>query len=372
VSPGNRTRIVAPRYSPAAALLVAAALLSGCASPGPPRAPSLQLPGSVRGLSVLRGGDAITVRFTLPDRTTDNLPIREGAVQASLCLAPEASPCTTLSGRQDVPLKVTPGTAAADRAIVWTVPLPPSDTTGKPQLLAVRVQLTNLGGKTAGWSEPAYTAAGVAPSPVEGLRAEETRSGILLRWQPVAGDSDEILLHREDLSPQGEKRTKQSEPIWLVSHAKPSGADADETMDTSAAEDVPYRYTALRRRIIQLDQQKIELRSSASPPVEIAWRNLFPPPAPTGLTAAPFRENGAFAVDLVWNPVDEVGLRGYVVIRRQEGISEQQLTPQPIPLPAYHDATAKPGIRYQYEVQAIGAKGVHSASAVVIVEPTTP
>lgn len=372
MSPGSRTASFDCSHLLSASLLLAVLALAACASPGPPRPPSLQLPEPVHDLTAMREGDAIVVHFTLPERTTDNLPIREGSIKASLCVGPEGSPCTTLPTRRDQTLKIVPGASAADRKITWTDNLPPADITGEPRLLTVRLQFSNVAGKTAGWSEPAYTASGTAPPPVEGFHAEETPSGILLRWHPTS-HAGEVLLQREDLAPPTTQRKKsdESEPVWLITHADAAGANANETLDTSATEDVPYRYTAVRRQIVELGTQKIELRGALSHSLEITWHNLFPPPAPTGLTAAPFTENGGFAVDLVWDPVEIPNLQGYIVTRESAGLREQ-LTPQPIALPAFHDATAKPDVRYQYEVQAVSRKGVHSASAVVTIEPTNP
>ena len=169
-----------------------------------------------------------------------------------------------------------------------------------------------------------------------------------------------------------------NEPIWLASHAELRGPQANETLDTSATEDVPYRYTAVRRRIVQLGQQKVELRSAVSPPIQITWRDLFPPPAPTGFSAAPFTEGGEFSVDLVWEPVEQSGLKGYIVTRQTIGADGsaiapiQRLTPTPVTLPAFHDATAEAQARYKYSVQAVGHKGTESPPATVFVEPTTP
>lgn len=347
-------------------MLLAALTFVGCASPGPPRAPSLQLPQPVQNLTATRNGDTVAVRFTLPERTTDNLAIRDGAVQASLCFGLEGSPCTPVPTRRNISLKLFP---AAGRSIQWTEVLPPADTTGEPTLLAFRVRLSNMAGKSAGWSQPAYTASGAAPRPVEDLRAAETPSGILLSWQPGRPEGD-VLLERESLAPVN-KQSRQNEPLWLLAHAEASGPHPDQTLDSSALEDVPYRYTAVRRHIVQLGDQKIELRSAVSSPAEIIWRDLSPPPAPTGLSAATLIENGGFAVDLVWNPVEQPGLQGYIVTRELDGV-RQQLTPQPILLPAFHDAAAQPSVRYEYEVQAVSHKGVHSPSAVVIVQPTSP
>jgi hypothetical protein len=375
----RRTAAIDRSYLASASWLIAGLLLAGCASPGPPRAPSLQLPEFVHDLTASREGDTVMIRFTLPQRTTDNLPIRESALTATLCAAPEGSPCKTVPSRQGIPLKLTAGSPAADRIVTWTVNLPSAETTGEPKLLAYRLQLSNLEGRTAGWSDPAYTVSGAAPQPVDGLLAAETHTGILLRWQP--GGPDEVLIERQDLAPptvQKSSKKNANEPVWLVSHAELSGPQANKTLDTSASEDVPYRYTAVRRRIVQLGPQKVEMRSAISPPVEITWRNLFPPPTPTSFSAAPFRENGGFSVDLVWGPVEEPGLKGYIVTRQtidaggSATAPSQRLSPALITLPAFHDATADAAARYKYGVQAVGHKGTESAPATVIVEPTLP
>jgi hypothetical protein len=115
--------------------------------------------------------------------------------------------------------------------------------------------------------------------------------------------------------------------------------------------------------------------SAASTPVVITWHNAFPPPAPSGLSAAPFAEGGAFAVDLVWEPVEEPGLKGYVVTRQAVDNagsplgSPERLTPQPVELPAFHDATAKQGVRYRYTVQAVSKKAVEGQTATVELAP---
>ena len=272
---------------------------------------------------------------------------------------------------QNVALAMDAGASAASRVVIWHDALATTVATGEPKLLVYRVELSNLEGKTAGWSDPAYAAAGTTPSAVSGLRAEETRAGILLRWQAeVAGAQDEVLLRREMVATAAGAKPEQREPVWLESHAS-----ADQTIDGSASEDTAYRYVAVRRRVAEIGGQKVELRSALSAPVEITWRNAFPPVAPVGLSAAPFAEGGAFAVDLVWEPVQEPGLKGYVVTRQSldtggEAVgSPEKLTPQPVALPAFHDASAKQGVRYRYGVRAVSAKGVEGAVATVVVEP---
>jgi hypothetical protein len=318
-------------------------------------------------------GDRVELKFTVPQRTTDGLPIREAVVKGTVCRGSEGGPCVTVAALQNVGVAVDKGASAAERVVTWQDALPTAAVRGEPRLLSYRVELVNLEGKTAGWSDPAYAAAGEAPAGVSGLSAEETRAGVLLKWQASAvGARDEVLLRREIVAPPAGKKREATQPVWLESHA--GGADQtgveNETIDSSASEDTAYRYVAVRRRVVELAGQKVELRSALSAPVEITWRNAFPPAAPVGLSAAPFAEGGAFAVDLVWEPVQEPGLKGYVVTRQAvDGGADERLTPEPVGLPAFHDATAKQGVGYRYSVRAVSAKGVEGVAATVVVEP---
>lgn len=350
-----------------AGLVAGGLVVVGCASPGPPRPPTLQLPQPARDLSAQREGDRVALKFTLPQHTTDGLPIREGSVQATVCRGEgEGQPCVPVSALQNVGVALSATATAAERVVTWHDDLPTTEASGEPRLLVYRVKLSNLEGKTAGWSDAAYAVAGAAPSAVSGLSAEETRAGILLRWQGGAdADRYEVLLRRELVSPPAKAKQEETAPVWLQTHAK---GDA-QTIDATADEDVAYRYAAVRRRVVTLGQRKLELRSAESAPVVITWRNAFPPAAPLGLSAAPFGEGEAFAVDLVWEPVQEPGLKGYLVTRQADGDGVETLTSQPVALPAFHDASAKPGVRYTYVVRAVSAKGIQGAVATVVVGP---
>ena len=348
----------------AAGLVVGGFVVVGCASPGPPKPPSLQLPQPVKDLSAARVGDSVELRFTVPLRTTDDLPIRETGVKASVCRGGQGQPCVVVPSLQNMGLTITPGASAAERVVTREDRLPEAEIGGEPKILVYRVELTNLEGKTAGWSDPAYAAAGAGPVAVSGLQAEETRAGVLLKWQTAAASQDEVLLRRELVSPPADAKREATEPVWLESHAS-----ADETIDGLASKDTAYRYVAVRRRVVTLGEHKVELRSALSAPVVITWRNAFPPAAPVGLSAAPFAQGGAFAVDLVWEPVQEPGLKGYVVTRQADGGEVEKLTPQPVALPAFHDASAKQGVGYRYGVRAVSAKDVEGAEATTVVGP---
>jgi hypothetical protein len=357
----------------------AAGLFSGCASPGPPRPPTLHLPSPVRDLTALREGDTVEIRFTLPVHTTDGLPLRPAAVFATLCRGLEAQPCVPIPELQNQQLAVST-TNAATRAIVWHDTLPPALAHGTPRSLAYRLELSNTLKRSAGWSTPAYTLAGSPPSPVESFSAQGTRKGILLQWQtgatPTPASSD-ILVRRDLIGPPPANSKAPAEPVWLDPHAALSGSTA-LSLDTTAQPNTSYRYTAVRRQFVQVGEQKFEVRSAPSAPVEITLRTIYPPAAPTDLTAAAFTESGRFAVDLVWQPVDDPDLAGYNILRETLDAtgtptsSPQLLNPTPVNIPGFHDATATPGQRYRYSVRTVDHEGNQSPAITTFVEPAPP
>jgi hypothetical protein len=374
----------------------------GCASPGPPRAPSLHLPPPVRDLTVARIGDTVELHFTAPASSTDKLPLRGGTVTGQLCRQLPHQACIAVPSSKATVSIAGPG--GTRNPITWTDTLPPDLTDGPAKLLAYRVEFFSPAGRSAGLSEPAFTATGPAPAPVDNLHVDGTRLGILLSWNssPDAGD---VLLHREDLAPKPPKPRKTSTgaaapkaaknpaqasapgnatpgTVWLGAQ-HPGDAQTSRTLDTAALPDTPYRYFAQRRVILELGSRSIELRSQPSAATTFTLLQKYPPPAPTGFTAvgyvAPASAGtpAAFAVDLIWQPVDEAGLvtplAGYNLYREPiDGSARRhQLNTAPIPSPAFHDTSASATSSYRYIVTAIDIKGNESPAATVLLQPPT-
>ena len=413
-----------PGHGRAAALLFSAAVLAiaGCASPGPPRPPTLGIPKLVSDLTATRTGDTVVLRFTVPARTTDGLPLKAATLSGSLCRQVGANgPCTPVETPETRTSLAVPAASPAP-VVVWTDPLPPALRSGAPRAMAYRIELKSPAGRTAGLSDPAFAAAGVAPPDVAELHAEGMRLGVELRWAPVA-DGGEVLLNRTDLESTaaatlappdragqtrpsrrtkervaGERAAKPSHasgtiPGLVILQAAPGDASPKRTVDKEIAAGIPYRYTAFRRRVVQIGGRTLELRSAESAAVTVTWRDVYPPAAPTALAAlgyeAPSQPAGAtgstpdaakpqFAVDLVWQPVNDTRLAGYVVYRQAldpAGAaigSRQRLTAEPVLTPGYHDAAALPGYRYRYSVTAVDPAGNESPAAETVVESTGP
>jgi hypothetical protein len=129
---------------------------------------------------------------------------------------------------------------------------------------------------------------------------------------------------------------------------------------------------------VQVGGRSVQLRGAPSAGVDVTLRAIYPPLPPTGLTAAAF-VSGTFAVDLVWQPVDETGLiaplAGYNLYREEldaagqpTGAARARLNATPLAVPAFHDATAMQNKRYRYWVTAVDVKGNESAAATVLLE----
>ncbi len=406
-----------PHAWPVLVFLSAAAVVevTGCASPGPPRPPSLEILRLVTDLSAARTGNTVSLRFTVPERTTDGQPLREGTVIGSLCRQTGTSgPCLPVDAAETHTPLVVPS-HAPPALVVWTDELPEPLRSGAPRAVAYRIQLRNAAGRSAGFSDPVYAAGGAAPPPVRDLRADGTRLGVKLQWRQEPG-AGEVLLDRMEPVPvptapagpapvpvRGARPGRNPKaphsagkaahrpaapPGLLVLQADPGDASPAATMDTSVEEGVPYRYTAVRRRTLQLGGRTLELRSAASAEVGITWHDVYPPPVPAGLTALGYnvpagdktasRTVNGFAVDLVWQPVNDSRLAGYLVYRQQLNAAAEttgervRLTPEPEPTLAYHDATAQAGQAYRYSVTAIDPKGNESKAAETDSEPGTP
>jgi hypothetical protein len=260
-------------------------------------------------------------------------------------------------------------------------------------LLAYRVEFFSPSGRSAGPSNPAFTVAGPAPLPVENLHAEGSRLGVVLNWNASSLPGD-VLLKREDLGPDRHNATSQRKPatktapaiVWMgTSAASDSSSPQPRTLDTTALPDIPYRYIAQRRTSVQLGNRSIELLSDLSTPITFTLREIYPPPSPAGLTAVGFFGTPplpdappTFAVDLIWQPVDDAGLTadlaGYNVYR--EAIDptidpRERLNPAPLPAPAFHDTSANPAMRYRYSVTAVDARGNESPAATVLLAPSS-
>lgn len=378
-------------------LALGLAMLSGCASPGPPLPPSLKLPEVPTDLTASRAGKEVTLRWTTPSRTTDKLLI-VGPIVAEICRETLTTPPTAASAPASGAKTMVAGPCApvvqhlnvAPGESQVVDPLPAALASGAPQVLAYRIQLRNGAGHTAGASVEVLAASGTAPPQVATLRAHATKAGVVLEWQPpdvaLSGWNEEgppvVELDRTTLDALASVRpaapsgglaglpAPAKEPVEVrLRVGSPAAADPGGTIDRTTQIGRTYGYTAQRVRTVVLGGQTLEVRSSPSASVIVPFRDDFPPDAPLGLVAVPGfaglgDEARKPAINLSWEPDFEAHLAGYRVYRRElDGMTPDAWRPLDSELvtgPAYRDLRVVAGQRYAYRVTAVDSAAKES------------
>ena len=336
-------------------------LLGGCASQGPLRPPSLNLPAAVRRLAAERVGDSVELSWTTPAKTSDGvaLTVRRhgaGALTAEICRSEGALPHTC------TPFARVPVTSGAPTTFHDT--LPPVLASGPVRGLSYRVRVVNEQGKGAVWTE-VVTAAGTAPQPLKALQAYPVASGILLRWQPgeagvmfrVSRGADTA---RSTLLRVSEAQAGEGRGISLGS--------AGGTVDAGGHAGQEQRYVGFRQNAVQLGSTSIVMKSDAVSLVVPATAKLPLPAPPTALEAV-VNTLSKPEVDLVWQPPDDVSVTGYRVYRQDGDAPPVLLTPEPIHGFTFADTGAQAGHRYGYRVSAMNPSGESPAAMATAVLP---
>jgi hypothetical protein len=351
-------------------------LLAGCGAPAAPLSPTLNLPQPVRDLTALRVGDTVHLSFSVPQKTTDKLPVR-GPMTAKLCRSVDAGPCRPAG---------TLAILAQQKSSAIDDHLPPELTQGPERLLSYKLSVLNHAEKSDGDSGPAYAIAGVAPAPVTGFSATPRRNGIVLAWQGMdtpAESTDWIRFDRTRTSgPAAQPATRANptnnpltgrktpeEPAEQVFRVPDSAEQhRPSAMDITAHTSNSYRYVAQRIHQAAIAGHTLEMASEPSAPAETAYRDVFPPPVPVGLVSA--ADTTSKAIDLDWTPDVDPALAGYIVYRRAAGSNQspQRISPagKPVTTSEWSDTTAAPGQRYAYSVSAIDVSGNESQRSVEI------
>jgi hypothetical protein len=333
------------------AVLCLAGALTGCANPGPPLPPSMNLPAVVTTLTAERIGDTVSLNFPPPHLTSDGLLLRR-SYTVTLCRAVDAGPCQPVQSLQQnapaiadhAPTATPHMTPRLAPLLTLNDPLPASLLTSPRRLLTYRVELTNAAGRSAGASNAAMTASGPEVPAVVGFHVEGAREGVRLLWaavpaamprlhtvaerttlpaapsasepsaettavsQPVNAAAKPVNAAAKPMprAPQVvflQESARSSTPASLATSdtatsdtAAPEVATADAAaptgmLDASARPGTAYSYRARHELTVSLRGaaagQSFTLRSVWTPPATIVLRAIYPPAAPRGLLAAP-------------------------------------------------------------------------------------
>ena len=344
--------------SVSAITLLAITAATGCASPGPPRAPSLHLPTLATGLKAVRIGPAVNVTWTTPPNTIDGDANRPG-MTAILCreiVSSRSTPCKEIAR-----VGISSGPSHAGEI------LPVALTQGPPALLAYRVALLNSRGRSAGQTTPVYAAAGEAPAPLGPFAIAPSPGGALITWPSIPGQPPVELQRVLAGAPTTSVKAKPGNPematLFQPSPRNPgtvafvasrNGADPGGVLDSSVVELQQYTYTGQRVRRVELSGHYLEIRGMSSPPATFLQLDAFPPTAPSGLVSIPSGGYGTpLSIDLSWEPSPERDLLGYVIYRSDSSRPFVRINPQPVSAPAFRDLSIASGIPYAYRITAV-------------------
>ncbi len=287
--------------------------LTGCGYIGDPQPPALNIPMPVRDLQAEQVGGKIQLRFTIPDLTTEQLPVKDVTVDLRAGETPIA-----VAARA-------PGVVEAEApvAAAWV-----------GQEIAFQVRLQNAKGRYSAPSNQVVRRV-VAPvaTPAE-FGARPVREGMALRWKGTAGS---WLVFRDEAQ--------------VASVVKPEYLDAAVEVGKS------YRY----RVQASVKAGTGVAVSEKTAEVAAAYADTFAPAQPAGLNVIASTN----ANELSWERSTEADLKHYRVFR------DGQLLADAVEVPAYTDRTAESGKKYSYAVSAVDTYGNESPKSQPV-EITTP
>jgi len=209
------------------------------------------------------------------------------------------------------------------------------------------------------------------PAPPDTVVATAKPEGVVLTWnapqKAVTGnEKPRVIGYNIYRVPKGQALEELASPV--------NGAPVSQTTYTDVPSYGAHQYfiTALAAT----GPPRIE--SDPSAPASVEFKDLLPPPPPTGLTAL-VETN---AVRLVWDAVDAPDLAGYRIYRT-EGSGEQVLKPvgrlplvfnPPTTQTHYTDSDVQAGISYFYEVSSVDKSGNESKTVKTdwVLVPRTP
>jgi hypothetical protein len=312
------------------AVFLAAALLAACGYIGPPLPPALHIPQRVEDLRAIEYGPNILVQFTLPALTTDNLPL-ENPRSVDLYIGPA-----------DAPFNVDAWAASAQRFQIPASgpgPLrheaPAQPWIGRQVTIAVRS--TGRTGRVSDWSPFVILSVDPPLARPEPVEARNVARGVELRWTAAAPR------YRVMRAVGGETA------VSLLGES-----EAPEYLDESTVYGTRYTYVVIG--VNGATQQSLP-----SEPVSITPVDVFPPAAPTGLSAVP----GPQSIELSWARNTEPDFAGYNLFRSVDGGPFEKL-PVQLDAPAYSDTAVAAGRRYAYTVESVDTNGNVSARSPVV------
>ena len=261
-------------------------------------------------------GGQIRVEFTIPEKTTEGLPLK-GVRSVELAASEQTF---------NVP-------ATGPGPLSYQIPARPW--IGKEVVL--RVRATGPKGKTSAWSNQVVLSVTAPLGQPSAPRVRSTKEGVALTW---GGDGPRYRVFRAagDANP---------EPVGETENP--------EFLDDSAQYGSLYRYYVMA---LASETQRSVVSDPSAPLTPV---DIFPPDVPAGVTAAA----GVSTIQLAWQRNTETDFKGYNVYR-SVGDGRFEKVASLIEAPAFSDPQAEPGKTYRYQISAVDVLGNESARSEVV------
>lgn len=319
----------------------------------------------VRRISVYRYREELPVpaggrdpKTILPGDVDPTVP-RPVALFAKIPTIPKAQ-FEKLSTRIDSIEKANLATATTGAKLIYEDNPEFRSTDGRPARLTYAI--VTEGGTSRSEASNLVT---IVPLPVAvppSVTVEAKPEGVVLSWnaptRAVSGEQAPIVMGYNVY------RTTPGEELGeLVAPINPSPVTATTYSDVPPYGEHEYRVAAVATTGPPLVQGGI------SAPAKASFRDLVPPPPPTGLTTLVETDR----IRLVWDEVNVPDLDGYKVYR-YEGTERLTLTEQLIRGTNFLDIAIAPGLAFRYEITAIDKSGNESkgTKSELVTVPKTP
>ncbi len=341
-------------------------MFTACATIGPPRPPSLDLPKPPSDLRASRKGDKVILTWTIPTSTTDRLTIH-GVGPTQICRGPgELRACETLAGESPAQtgLPAAKPTKSANKATEsYADKLPAEMQSDAPDaVITYAIEVLNHDHRGAGLSNQVGVPLVRTLPPPPDFHAEVKREGVVLTWAgvPSAASKDPAIQYsyRVYRTPEG------SAQATLVGEVPASGEDHFSLTDSEIEWQKTYMYRAdTVTTVREANKPQVLIEGDDTPEVKVFANDVFPPAVPSGVQAVFSGPGQKPFIDLVWAPVSDADLAGYNIYRHQQGMPAVKLNAEPVKTPAYRDTSVTPGNRYFYSVSAVDVRGNESAAS---------
>jgi hypothetical protein len=366
-------------------LLAAVLLVAACGKRGDPRPPVPVIPRATSDLVVTQRGPHVILSWSYPSLTTAGANLRD-IRRVTIYRCTESLPAPA-AGRDagTAPRDLDPSVAAPFALFAKVPTLTPGQFNKLKQTID-SIDGANLRGATVGShliyeDQPSIAAADgrpvrltyavvtdgrsarselsnlvaivplEVPLPPSGVTATPKPEAVILSWtaptRGIAGSSRPALAGYDIYRfGAGESLDELARPV-----------NASAVTGTTYNDVPPYgNYSYVVTSVAHEGPPRLE--SVPSEIVSTTYRDLLPPPPPSGVTAL-VEET---AVRLVWDAVEAPDLAGYKIYRT-EGTARLMLTPYAIPQTNFRDISVQQGVHYFYSVTSIDKTGNESASS---------